>query len=178
MSKNTKKQITCLTVSAMLCALGVVILGLGAIIEVIDLSVSVIASLLVVYAVIEMGGIYPWMIWLVTSIVAFLLLPLKTPVLFYAMLAGFYPILKEKIEKRCTLLIGWVLKLGILVGSVGSIYAVSYFFIPQLLVGYNSLPYLLAFFALALLCFVLYDVCLTRLITFYFVKLQKRLHLK
>lgn len=178
MQTNMKRQIKCMTVSAMLCALGVVILGLGAIIEVIDLSVAVIASLLIVYAVIEMGGAYPWLIWIVTSIVSILLLPLKTPVLFYAMLAGFYPILKEKIEKRCNLPIGWVLKLGILVLSVGLIYAVSYFFLPSLLVGYNTLPYLLGFFALVLLCFVLYDVCLTRLITFYLVKLQKRLRLK
>jgi len=58
------------------------------------------------------------------------------------------------------------------------IYAISYLFLPELLVGYNTLPYLLGFFALVLLCFVLYDVCLTRLITFYLVKLQKRFRLK
>ena len=92
MSKKTSTQVKYLTVSAMLCALGVVILGLGAVIEVLDITVAVIASLLTVYAVIEIGGAYPWLIWVVTSIVALLLLPLKTPVLFYAFLTGYYPV--------------------------------------------------------------------------------------
>ena len=86
MSKKTSLQVKYLTVSAMLSALGVVMLGLGAVIEVLDITVAVIASLLVTYAVIEIGGPYPWLIWIVTSIVALLILPLKTPVLFYALL--------------------------------------------------------------------------------------------
>ena len=178
MRTNMKQQIKYLTASAMLSALGVIVLGLGAVIEVIDLSVAIIASLLCVYAVIEIGGAYPWLIWLVTSILSFLLLPLKTPVLFYALLAGYYPILKEKIEKRCSLTVGWVCKLGVLLLSVACIFAVCYLFLPELLSDLSSIPYLLGFFALVLVCFVLYDVCLTRLINFYFVRLQKRLRLK
>ena len=74
MSKKTSTQVKYLTVSAMLCALGVVVLGLGSIVEVLDLTFAIFASLLTVYAVIEMGGIYPWLVWIVTSLVAFLLL--------------------------------------------------------------------------------------------------------
>ena len=98
MARNTQKQVKYLTVSAMLAALGVILLSLGALVEVLDISVAVIASLLVVYAVIEMGGAYPWMIWLVTSIVGYLLMP-KTPVLFFALFFGFSPIVKEKAER-------------------------------------------------------------------------------
>ena len=77
MPRKTSVQVKYLTVSAMLCALSVIILGLGAVIEVLDISVAVIASLFVVYAIIEIGGAYPWLIWIVTSIIALLLLPLK-----------------------------------------------------------------------------------------------------
>ncbi len=178
MSKKTSEQVKYLTVSAMLCALGVVILGLGAVIEVLDISVAVIASLLTVYAVIEMGGPYPWLIWIVTSIVALLLLPLKTPVLFYALLTGFYPILKQKIERRMARLPAWVLKMGVLAISLLIIWAVMWLFAPTLLETTGGWVMIAATLLLGVFAFVLYDFCLTRLITVYFVKLQKRFHIK
>ena len=69
-----RKQVKYITVSAMLCALSIIILMLGSFIEVLDVSVAVIASFFCIYAVIEMGGAYPWMIWAATSILSLLLL--------------------------------------------------------------------------------------------------------
>ena len=178
MSKKTSAQVKYLTISAMLSALGVVILGLGAIIEVLDISVAVIASLLVVYAVIEMGGPYPWLIWIVTSIVALLILPLKTPVLFYALLTGYYPILKQKIERRMARLPAWTLKMGILAASLVVIWAVMWLFAPALLDTTGGWVMIAVTLVLGVFAFVLYDICLTRLITVYFVKLQKRFRIK
>ena len=178
MSKKTSTQIKYLTVSAMLCALGVVILGLGALIEVLDITVAVIASLLTVYAVIEIGGAYPWLIWIVTSIVALLLLPLKTPVLFYTFLTGYYPILKQKIERRMARLPAWALKMGVLVISLVVIWAFMWLFAPTLLETGGGWIMIAATVILGVFCFVLYDICLTRLITVYFVKLQKRFRMK
>lgn len=166
-----------MTVSAMLCALGVVFLALGSFVEVLDLSVAAIASLLTVYAVIELKGPYPWLIWLVTTIVAFLLLPLKTPVLFYAILAGYYPILKEKIEKTA-LPIAWSLKLAVLTISLAVIYILFKAFLPEMLVGLEAWYLLVGLYAASLVAFVLYDICLTKLITVYFVKLQKRFRIR
>ena len=162
----------------MLCALGVVILGLGALIEVLDITVAVIASLLTVYAVIEIGGAYPWLIWIVTSIVALLLLPLKTPVLFYTFLTGYYPILKQKIERRMARLPAWALKMGVLVISLVVIWAFMWLFAPTLLETSGGWIMIAATVILGVFCFVLYDICLTRLITVYFVKLQKRFRMK
>ena len=71
MARSSRQQIKYLTLSAMLCALGVIILAFGSFFEVVDLTVSVLASFLCIWAVIELGGIYPWMIWIVTSIVSF-----------------------------------------------------------------------------------------------------------
>lgn len=178
MARNTRTQIKHLTVSAMLCALGVIVLALGSFIEVIDASVAVIASLLTVYAVIEIGGAYPWMIWLVTSVVSFLLIPAKSPVLFYAFLAGYYPILKEKIERRFSRLTEWLCKAGILVGACALIYLAARFFLPALLEGYEGIPMLLLLFGLTAVVFVLYDYCLSQLITFYLLRLRHRFRLK
>ena len=178
MSKKNSLQVKYLTVSAMLCALGVIILGLGALIEVLDVTVAVIASLLTVYAVIEMGGAYPWLIWIVTSVVSFLVLPLQTPMLFYALLAGYYPIVKQKIERRMARAPAWTVKLSVLTLSLGLIWGVMRLFFPSLLEGPGGWIAVAIALVLAVVCFILYDICLTRLITFYFVRLQKRFRIK
>ena len=178
MSKKTSVQVKYMTVSAMLCALGVVMLGLGSIIEVLDLTFAIFTSLLTVYAVIEIGGIYPWLIWIVTSLVAFLLIPLKTPVLFYALLSGYYPILKQKIERKLARLPAWVTKLGVLAVSLGIIWGVMKLFLPELLEGPGGWIANVNMVVLAVAAVVLYDLALTKLITFYFVRLQKRFKIK
>lgn len=179
MSKKTSQQVKYLTVSAMLCALGVIVLGIGSVVEVLDITVAVIASLLTVYAVIEIGGIYPWLIWVVTSILALVLLPIRTPLLFYTFLAGYYPIIKQKIEKHIkSRMPAWALKMGVFSISLGVMYAVMRLFFPDLLETAGGNMMIAATVALAVLAFVLYDICLTRLITFYFVKLQKRFKIK
>ena len=162
----------------MICALSVIILGLGAVIEVLDISVAVIASLFVVYAIIEIGGAYPWLIWIVTSIIALLLLPLKTPVLFYALLTGYYPILKQKIERRMARVPAWATKMGVFVLSLALIVGMAWLFAPTLLETTGGWIMVAATLALGVVAFVLYDFCLTRLIAVYFAKLQKRFKIK
>ena len=167
-SYSTKKLAVC----AMLSALGVVMLSLGAVIEVIDISMAVIASLLCIIAVVEYGGSAPWLVYGVTSILSLILMP-QTPALFYALFFGFYPILKEKFEKRPRL-ISWVLKeitfnASLVLMGLAAIYLV--------LGPNNSLVnplYIGIVAALAELVFVLYDVALTRLISFYIISLRRR----
>lgn len=177
MNDRIHRRTKYLTVSAMLSALGVVILSLGALVDVLDITTAVVASFLIIYAVIEMGGAYPWLIWLVTSCLSLLLLPQKTPALFYALFAGFYPILKEKLE-RLRDLIAYPLKLLVFHLSLGGIVVTVRLFFPSLLESGAAwwMP-LLLYFA-ALLCFLIYDLALTRLISYYLIKLQRRFHIK
>ena len=164
-----------LTVSAMLVALGVILLGLGSLINTLDLTVAALASILCVWAVIEMGMTYAWMIWLVTSFLAILLLPRKTPGCFYLFI-GLYPILKERLE-RLPRAVEWVLKIVIFHAMIALCWLVLRIFVP----GEAALEFgwlLLATYALALVAFLLYDYALTKLISFYLQKLQKRIGLK
>ncbi|MBO5294364.1 MAG: hypothetical protein J6B71_03870 [Clostridia bacterium] len=177
MQGRIRKQTKYLTVSAMLSALGVVFLMLGSLVEVLDISVAVLASLLTVYAVIEMGRAYPWLIWIVTSVLSLLLLPQKTPALFYALFAGFYPILKEKLE-RIPSFVCYLLKLVVFHLCLGAMVAVMLLFIPDALEmnGMKWLP--IALYLAALACFVLYDFALTKIITYYLIRLRKRFGIK
>ena len=177
MRNRIRKQTKYLTVSAMLAALGVVLLSLGAMVEVLDISVAVLASLLTVYAVIEMGGAYPWLIWLVTSVLSLLLLPQKTPALFYACFAGFYPILKEKLERRRRLIL-YLIKLAVFHLCLGVMVAVMYLFIPDLLRMGEAAWLPIALYVACVACFILYDFALTKIITYYLVRLRHRFQIK
>lgn len=177
MSNRIRKRTKYLTVSAMLCALGVILLAFGSLLETLDITVAVLASLLCVYAVIEMGGAYPWGIWAVTALLAFLLLPQKTPVIFYTFFVGFYPILKEKLEKRKRP-ISVLLKLVVFHLCLGFIYLIFRIFLSGTLDSEAGAWFAALLYAMALLCFVVYDFALTRLITFYLVRLRKKFQIK
>jgi len=73
--KDTKRSIKRLTVSAMLVALGVVVLWLGSMVDVLSISMAVIASLFGVFALLEYGKGTPWLVFAATGILSLLLLP-------------------------------------------------------------------------------------------------------
>ena len=159
----------------MLSALGVVLLYIGSLVEALDLSAAVLASLACIIAVIEYGKGAPWAIYGVTSVLSLILLPVKTPAAFYAIFFGFYPILKEKIERRPRLL-QWVIKEAIFNVALVIMGFAVYFLSTT---GDNLLlenPLIIAAtVVMAELAFVLYDIALTRLISFYIIKLRNRL---
>lgn len=171
---STKK----LTVCAMLAAIGVVLLYLGAFIEVLDISMAVFASFVCIIAVIEYGGSAPWLIYGVVSLLSLILLPNKTPAAFFALFFGFYPILKEKFEKL-NRVVAWVLKEIVFNISCLLIVAVGIFALGMQDNALLKQPIILAVMVvLAELVFVLYDIALTRLISFYIIKLRHRLKFK
>ena len=159
----------------MLAALGVVLLLLGSMVEVVDISMAVLASLLCVFAVIEYGGGAPWMIFSVTSILSLILLPQKTPAVMYLLFFGNDPILKEKLEKQRRV-VSWILKEAIFHASL-----VLMLFLSKWLISTpDSNPWMLygAFVLLAEIAFPLYDIALTRLISFYIFKIRNRFRIK
>ena len=175
---GVNKRTKYLTVSAMICALGVIILALGSVIEVLDITTAVVASLFCIYAVIEIGGAYPWGIWIVTSLLSVLLLPVKTPAIFYALFAGFYPILKEKLEKLKRPM-AYLLKLVVFHISLGAIVLLLSVFFPEQLELDGAMKWLpVAMYAMCLAVFVLYDLALTRVITFYLYRLHNKFRIK
>ncbi len=177
MNDRIRKRTKYLTVSAMLSALGVILMALGGLIEVLDLSAAVLASLFCVYAMIEMGGAYPWGIWLVTSLLSLILLPQKTPAVFYTLFLGYYPILKAYLE-RLPRWVGWILKLVVFHAALGLIYLVLKLFLPSTLETLAGGWMIAAIYGLSLICFVIYDIAVTRLITFYLFRLKKRFGMK
>ena len=122
-SDRTKK----LALGAMLSAMGVVMLAIGGLIEVLDLSMAALASFFCIFAVIEMGKGYPVMVYATTGVLAVLIMPQWLSGWFYLLFFGYYPIVKERLE-RLPRAIAWILKLLVFNAAIG-VYAVICYFL-------------------------------------------------
>jgi hypothetical protein len=162
-----------IAVAALMSALSVVILYTGSIITVLDLTTIAIASMIVILAVIELGGVYPWLVWAVTGVLSTLLLPNKEVAMFYLLFGGPYPIFKAMFE-RYHPLVSWILKFSFFNTSLLFIItAVAYIIhVPE-----TELDFRLIIFLVGNAVFVLYDLAATKIVTFYLVKLRRMLRL-
>lgn len=159
-----------LTLSAMLTALGVVLLWLGGLIEVFDLTVAAIVALFVLFAHRELPRSCAYMIYLGTSLLGLLLLPAKTAAMVYAAFVGWYPIAKYHLD-HLPRLFSWLLKMLIFNIAVALMLLASVFVfgLPN-----EGLPVYLVIFAAGNLSFVLYDILLNRLYILYAARLRAR----
>ncbi len=160
-----------LTVSAILCALGVILLALGSLLQILDITMAALASFLVIFAVIEMGGKYPFLIYLVTALLSMLLVPYKTAPLMYLCFAGYYPLLKAVLEGRLPKLWAWVLKIVIFNAALALTLFLAIRFFAAFTVPAVWYYYLLPVCSVV---FVIYDVALTRVITAYLLRWRQR----
>ena len=183
--RNSRKEKSLRTkrvaVSGMMVALGVIILYLGSLIEVLDISMAAIASLLCIIAVIEYGRIYAVMVFGATALISMLLLPSKFPPALYTLLIGYYPILKEIIERigkkgfnKGASVIHWIIKIvffnvALIAFALVAIYLLA---LPE-----SAKWMQITMILLANATFVIYDVALTRLISTYIFRLRSRLRL-
>lgn len=192
MAKKTTQKITTvqrtkrLTVSALLCALGAVLLCMGRLFDgSLDLSMAALASLITVWAAEELGGYYPWLIWLVTATLALLLMPFNTAAWEYLLFAGLYPMLRVLLEKLPIvlrliikpLLFNAVIALGVLVlWQLLFPTAQSYPAALGAFLGGQGAHwgYSLAVWITANGAFVLYDFVIARFIGAYRINLRKR----
>ena len=162
--KNTKT----LTLSALMAALCVVIMSLGSLIESLDFSVSLLAGLLIMILSSEYGDRVAMGVWAVAGIIA-LLLPMKTPAVFFLSFFGWYPVVQKKIN-MLPLLFSRVVKILLFNGVMGLLLVLSAF-----LTGATDALWLYAVYVgLANFCFQIYDVLLDRFLIWYILKLRHR----
>ena len=174
--KDRTERTRRIAICAMLSAVGVVVLYLGSLIEVLDISMAVIASVFVIFAVIEYGKAAPWMIYGVTGILSAILLPQKLPAAIYILFCGFYPIIKEKIEKLSSKIAQWALKELIFNACLIILMVLGNYILMIDMKAWFAIE--VVFFALANGTFVIYDIALTRIISLYIFRLRRKLRIK
>ena len=163
-----------LTFCAMMCALGVVLLYVGSVVEVLDIAVAAMASLLTVLVVIEYGGAWPWVVFGVTGLLSLLLLPAKLPAMMYVLFFGYYPIVKEKLEAHCRRrTVQWIGKELVFNVSLAVMLVLSRLFFSDD-VAESMIELVVIFVVMAEVAFVLFDIAMTRLISLYLYRLRNR----
>lgn len=152
-----------------MAAFGVVILYLGALVEVLDLSVALFASFLILFCMVELGSSVSLSVYLITALLSLLLLPNKSPALLYAAIFGYMPITKFLFERTYRWL-SWLLK--ILLFNVSAVLT-GYFgwellgFTTENRFGLNPMIVAAIYLVLANIAFVVCDLLYTRLVSWY-----------
>ncbi len=174
--KSRTKQ---LSLAGIFAGLGVLLLLLGALLQVLDLSAAAIASLLICVAVMELSPVFAPLIYLATGTLSLVLLPDKLAALVYLCLVGYYPIVKRLFE-RLPQLWAWIAKVTVCLISVTAVLGLSVWLLSLDLTFAGTrlegvAPFALA--ALYLACgvvFVVYDMVLSRFAALWQTRLRRR----
>ena len=186
-SRRTRRSHTTrrIAMCAVLCALAVVMLGLGAVIEVIDITAAAVASLVLLPILLCYGARYAWLSYAVTGVLGVLLMPQSLGAWMFAGLTGFYPIIKQKLD-RLPRLLGWAVKLLLLTAVLLLYLAIFYFImlggegsiLDAFLKGFGEeegTPLMAwAVVVLSLFTYILFDLLIDRLLILYYLRWQKR----
>ena len=170
-----------LTLSAILAALTVVFLYVGAVVEVFDASVDPAvlaaydaAALLVTFSRMDMGVKYAFMLYVAAGILSFLLLPSKLPAILYLVMTGIYPLLKFRLE-RFRPLLSWVCKLAYFNAALTLVIWLTEFVLGLPDTGFS---FELPVYLLGNVTYVLFDVALSMLIRSYQLTWRRRLRVQ
>jgi len=165
--RQTKK----ITVSGIVVALGVVLMTLGSLFSIVDLTVCALSSLLVAFIYIEIGSPYTFLVWICTSLCSALIFPGSPVWVEYLLIFGIYPILKAYIE-RLPRGWWWILKLAFINADVWLIAIISELVTGVKFFGEENFIFNVVLYVIINVAFIAYDVFMTILIRFYVVKLQ------
>ncbi|MBW6409122.1 hypothetical protein [Clostridium weizhouense] len=157
-----------LTQSAVFITLTLIILYFSSILPINTLSILTIASCLIPICVIKISLRNAILVYVSSTILSFLILPIKFSI-YYGAFFGIYGIIKYLIEKLNSLFLEIILKLI----SFNLLLTFSYLLIKALL-GLNNINIsLFTFIILAQFAFLIFDYALTLIISFYLNRIHK-----
>ena len=161
-----------ISLCAVLCAFSVVMLYIASVIPSGQIGFIALASLFGISAIIETGIKGGIGVFVATSILALLIIPSKTSVLFYALFFGNYPIIKSLAEQAKSRITEWSIKLIIANAEL----AVFLLFFKELFFEFISFSQsFIIVFLLFNIVFVVFDFGVSKAIGFYIEKISKRI---
>lgn len=172
---NGMKKSSKITLCAICSALSFVIAMLGHI-PVINYSAAAIAGLFVMIPLVEISIPYAFATYITSAVLIGLFGEIETKILFI-LLFGFYPVLKAIIEKIANNIIEWALKLATFTASIILAYLVMKYIFGIDVDNFGPLgKYGVAvFLILSYVAFVLYDLAISRISMFYFIRIRPHL---
>ena len=132
---------------------------------------AALASLVGYAAVIEAGlggGIF---VYVGASVLGLLIAPVKMSALLFALFFGYYPVIKSLAERIKNRVLGWVLKLAVFNGALTLILLVF----KELVFDYVSkIGNTFLFYIIFNVIFIAFDYGISKLISFYMMKIHKK----
>lgn len=168
--KKTKKTALC----AIMSALGVVILYVGSLFDVLDLTAACVASFLILFLLTELGTGYAFASYAIICVLSFLLLGQKLPALFFCLFFGIMPLTKKWFEHLGTK-IGAVLSFILKLLLFNAELVVFGFLAKELLELPDSVVMIVVYIVLCNVMFVLADILYGLSVRIYYAKIRKRI---
>lgn len=158
-----------LSICSLMAAMCVAILSVGSLFESLDVTLAIVAGLVVLLIDTEYGFRAGLSVFLVAGLLA-LLLPIKTPAVLFLALGGWYPLVQKKINMLPRI---WAPVLKLLLFN--AVLAVL-LFLSALVTGVKDATWVVAvLFVIGNICFYMYDILLDRFMLWYILKLRSRL---
>lgn len=156
---KNRTEIKKMALSAICCALSAAICFLGNILNIADLTACAAASGLLYIAKYELSSKYPILIYAVTSALLLVLFPTASATVFYIAFFGYYPIIKNILERLPKPII-YIVKLLLFNGILLLLFRFAkYLFIAESETVDN--PLLIAALLLANVFFFVFDIALS-----------------
>ena len=154
-------------------ALGTVLMRLGVMIEVLDLTVCALVSLMVVFIYLEIGSYYPWLVWICTTI-ATALTGAGIVAVEYFLVFGIYPLLKSYVERLPKW--SWILvKLAFINSIIWILFLISEYILGMNFFGEETPVMVVVVYVLMNVAFIAYDLFLTTMVRFYYIKVRPKI---
>lgn len=165
------------SLGGIVAALSIVLMLLTSIVPFGTYAFPTISGILLCVIVIEIG--YPWAFatWFSVSALSLLLLTDKEAALYYTVFFGVYPIIKSFIERLRSKPVQYLLKFVLFNISMVIAFYIGVFLLSVPKESFTLfgvyLPWV--FLIAGNLFFILYDICVTRLVTIYLIKWHKKI---
>ena len=171
-----KNKTGVLTLNALFTAFSVIFMYIGTVSPRGSAGFMAAASLFTVAAVIQCGRISGICVFAVSSVIGLLLLPDKTPAMFYVLFLGYYPVVKSVCERLEKHVFSWIIKLAVFNAALTAMF---FFFRVLLTVGFmeklTGAGLCAAVYLIFNAVFILYDIGLSRLIGLYMGRIYNKL---
>ncbi len=166
--KNTSK----ITFCALMSALSVAFMMLSYF-PYFTYAVPALSGLVCLVVLIEIGGKWPLLTFIVTSVLSMLFAETEAK-LMYVLLFGYYPIIKAYIERLNSRLIQYLIKFAVFNAAIISVFLITVKLLGLPIYDFGSSGIFggVAFLLLANITFYLYDIVLVRVAAVYLQKIH------
>lgn len=162
---NSKKVSYKVSLGGIVAALCLVMMFLTAVFPPLNMTLPLFAGMLISMVAIEISSSWAFVTYVVVAILSFFITPDKEAAVFFTLLFGYYPVLKEHTDKMKSKLLSWLIKLAVYNVAMIAIYYMTIFVLGTIDI-FEEFGFLGNFMIPALLIminiiFFLYDYCLS-----------------